>query len=318
MVTDAERVLLNQAAQGMIHLDDVSTWFRSRRVVEQRAILRELVYLASQAGAVPSDAAAVRNWATVPATSTAIRLLREDGVRALDKVAAAHADELGTSFRVVLGALAIADHRRRTTKCAGGCTHAWHRNLPAWRPGGWPAPSASLDHDYGADGLDIQSAMLRHARAQPDRERRSRFLRWNGQVVWTAFEIVVPRRGRFQLELLDGAADATQGVDVKVVPGTIQLPGGERVPHLRTWRDARFEDTLEYPYRSRAGILWVWNVYKWSWPGGLVTDEKWTGNAGFLAEHEGDGRWLFRCSDGPSAPPDFGRLVFRISVRGPE
>lgn len=168
--------------------------------------------------------------------------------------------------------------------------------------------------DFGADGIDIQTAMVRHVQANPDRATRPKHILWNGQAVWTSFDVPVPREGRLKIEFLSEPREPSQGVDVKVEGGVVSLPGGETVQTLRTWHDARYEEVVEYPFKSKAGLLKVWNVYHRPWPDGRVTEEKWTGNAGFLVEQETERRWLFRCSNGPSESPDFDQLVFRFSV----
>ena len=171
--------------------------------------------------------------------------------------------------------------------------------------------------DYGADGIDIQTAMIRHVKAHPDRTRRPMYILWNGQAVWTSYNLAVPEEGRFRLEFLSEPTQPAQGVDVKAEGGRIALAGGESVQTLRTWHDVRYEEAVEYLYKSRAGLLSIWNVYHRHWPDGRVTEEKWTGNAGFLVEQVGHDRWVFRCSDGPAESPDFGRLTFRVSVKEP-
>lgn len=168
--------------------------------------------------------------------------------------------------------------------------------------------------DFGSDGIDIQIAMIRHVQSHPDRATRSKHIFWNGEQVWTSFDVVVPEEGRFQLEFLSAPRVPLQGVDVKVEGGGVTLAGGESVHTLRTWHDPRYEKAVEYPYKSKAGLLKVWNVYHRSWPDGRISVEKWTGNAGFLAEQEAERSWVFRCSDGPSELPDFNQLVFRLSI----
>jgi hypothetical protein len=168
--------------------------------------------------------------------------------------------------------------------------------------------------DYGADGIDIQTAMLRHVQAFPDRLTRPKYIIWNGQPVWTSYDLAVPKEGRFRLEFLSEPRKPSQGVDVKAEGGEIILAKGERVQTLRTWNDPRHEATVEYPYKSGMDTLKVWNVYERSWPDGRVTEERWTGNAGLIVEPEDEHRWLFRCSDGPSEAPNFGQLLFRVSV----
>lgn len=168
--------------------------------------------------------------------------------------------------------------------------------------------------DFGADGIDIQTAMIRHVQAQPDRATRSKHIEWNGKAVWTSFDVVVSEEGRFRLEFLSEPRDPSQGVDVKVEHGSIALPGGEAVRILRTWHEPGHEKTVEYPYKATARMLKVWNVYRRPWPDGRITEEKWTGNAGFLVQQEAAGCWVFRCSSGPAPSPDFDQLVFRLSI----
>lgn len=168
--------------------------------------------------------------------------------------------------------------------------------------------------DFGADGIDIQTAMIRHVQAHPDRATRPKHILWNGEAVWTTFDIAVPEEGRFRVEFLSEPRELSQGVDVKAEGGAITLPGGENAQTLRTWHERQFEDAVEYPYNSRVGLIKVWNVYHRRWPDGRVAPEKWTGNAGFLVESNGEQCWVFRCSSGPSERPDFDELVFRLSV----
>lgn len=167
--------------------------------------------------------------------------------------------------------------------------------------------------DFAADGIDIQTAMIRHVRSNPDRSTRSDHILWNGQAVWTTFAVAVPKVGELSIEFLSEPRESAQGVDVKAEDGAITLPGGG-VQILRTWHDSCYVDAVKYPYRSEVGRLKIWNVYRRPWPNGQVTEEKWTGNSGLLVQQEADARWLFRCSDGPSEVPDFGRLVFRFSI----
>jgi hypothetical protein len=172
----------------------------------------------------------------------------------------------------------------------------------------------AVEKDFGAEGIDIQTAMIRHAQIYPDPATRPKHILWNGAAVWTSFDIAVPEKGRFSLEFLSEPRESSQGVDVKVEGGAITLPGGERVQILRTWHSPQYDGAVEYPFKSKAGLLKVWNVYHRPWPDGRVTEEKWTGNAGFIVEQQAENRWVFRCSSGPSESPDFGQLVFRISI----
>lgn len=169
--------------------------------------------------------------------------------------------------------------------------------------------------DYGRDGISIGQASLQLAREFPDPASRPAYVLWNGQQVRTYFHMGVPPAGRVRLELLSPPREPRQAVDIKAVEGAIILAGEERVHLLRTWHDPRCEEVVEYPYETRAGALIVYNVYEHRWPNGRVTEERFIGNAGFLLEQESDSSWLFRCSDGDSEPPDFAKLVFRVTGR---
>ena len=99
------------------------------------------------------------------------------------------------------------------------------------------------------------------------------------------------------------------------VSGWLQLEKGEQVSLLRTWRDDRYEDAVEYPFFTRDGQLWVWNVYKMRYPGGKVVEGKWTENAGFWVESVSDFERIYHCSHGMTTPPDFESLVFSVTIR---
>jgi hypothetical protein len=168
--------------------------------------------------------------------------------------------------------------------------------------------------DYSTEGIDIQTAMLRHVRAFPDRSLRPPYLLWGGQKVFTSYTIHVPSFGRLRLEFLSVARAPRQGFDVKTESGGIFLARGEAVHTLRTWNDERYERSVEYAYRSAARRLIVWNVYEREWPGGRMTEERWTGNAGFVVSGDTDRGLVFHCSHGPARSPDFEQLVVRVLV----
>ena len=168
--------------------------------------------------------------------------------------------------------------------------------------------------DYGQLGIDIQTAMLRHVKAHPNRAERTKYIVWNGQRVWTSYEVIAPPEGRFVVRFVSTPTRPPQGVDIKPDRGEVILPAGDRVQTLRTWHEEGLENVVEYHYRSAVGALYLWNVFRRHWPDGRVTEEKWTGNAGFIVDDRGDGLLLFRCSDGLTESPDFSRLVFEFSV----
>src|SRR5690348_7850851 len=111
-----------------------------------------------------------------------------------------------------------------------------------------PRKAVAGEKDFGDAGIDIQTAMLRHVQANPDRAKRTKHIVWNGQPVWTSFDIPVPTKGRFQISFVSEPRVPSQGVDVKAEDGTIALPGGETVQTLRTWHDPRYVELVEYPF----------------------------------------------------------------------
>jgi hypothetical protein len=112
------------------------------------------------------------------------------------------------------------------------------------------------------------------------------------------------------LEFITSPQAIRQGVDLKV-DGWIRLAGGEHTQLLRTWQDERFEDVVEYPFCAKHGLLWTWNVYDMTYPGGQKLEEKWTENAGFWVEATGETERVYHCSHGLASPPDFDSFVYR-------
>lgn len=88
--------------------------------------------------------------------------------------------------------------------------------------------------DFRMDGIDIQTAMIHHVQAYPDRITRPKRIVWNGKSIWTSFDITVPKEGRFRLDFLSKPREPLQGVDVKAEAGEIILSGREKVQTLRT------------------------------------------------------------------------------------
>jgi hypothetical protein len=168
--------------------------------------------------------------------------------------------------------------------------------------------------DYANSGLTIRRAMLDHVRRFPNKAERPDFILWNGLYVKTSDSFAVPETGIVEATFLSSKEGVEQGFDLEV-GGWFRLENGEQVPLLRTWKDDRFEDGVEYPFLSGGGKLWVWNVYKMRYPGGKVVEEKWTENAGFWVERKSDSERTYHCSHGMANPPDFESLVFAVKVR---
>lgn len=173
-------------------------------------------------------------------------------------------------------------------------------------------PSALNDQDYELSGLSIQQAMLDAIRSRKGKGTPP-MIRWGERPIQTSDCIAVPRNGRFCLEFLSAKDGLVQGVDVKV-NGGIRLADGQEISTLRTWNDPKYESSVEYPFESVDGKLWVWNVYEVTHPGGQTEAMKWTDNAGFWVEVHGEKERTYHCSAGPCSPPDFESLVFKIKI----
>lgn len=171
--------------------------------------------------------------------------------------------------------------------------------------------------DYASSGLDIQSAMVDQIRRHPNRGDRPPFLLWSGVEVKTSDVIAVPKNGLVSAAIrVCDSGFGRQGFDLQPKDGFLELLGGEKVKLLRTWHDERYEDRVSYRYVSKVGLLAFWNVYLRPWPDGKVTEEKWTGNAGFWVEEMAPLRRVYHCSSGRLPTPDFESLVVEVSVEG--
>ena len=97
---------------------------------EERSVLRRVNVLALQAGALDADATAAIVRSGVRPTRTAAVLVAKGPIDIqLAKAATLPQVELSDGLRLAIALLAIADERRRRTKCASGCSHWWHRDL---------------------------------------------------------------------------------------------------------------------------------------------------------------------------------------------
>ena len=143
---------------------------------------------------------------------------------------------------------------------------------------------SDTERDYSMSGFEIQQAMVDHLRKHPDKKTRPKTILWNHRHIRTSDSILVPREGIVRVEFVSYTTSVRQGIDLMLDDGWIQLADGQQITHLRTWADERFENVVEYPFFSGDGLLWTWNVYEMTYPGGLRVEEKWTGNAGFWIE----------------------------------
>lgn len=167
--------------------------------------------------------------------------------------------------------------------------------------------------DYANSDFDIQYAMVDQAKMFPDIKKRPNFILWNGKKIKTSDVILVPRSGIITAQVLSSKTGIHQGFDIKL-NGWLRLEGGEQVKILRTWKDEHHEDMVSYHFLSDDNALWFWNVYKRLWPDGRITEEKWTGNAGFFVDIVSEVERIYYCSHGMAHEPDFESFVVKLNV----
>ena len=167
--------------------------------------------------------------------------------------------------------------------------------------------------DYLKSGFEIQQSMVDHFERFPDKSTRPEFIVWGNRKIKTSDCLSVNRNGKVRFEILHSHPAIRQGFDAKV-DGWFTLQGGERVPLLRTWKEEELEDTVEYPFFTKSGHMWVWNVYEMHYPSGLKVEERWTGNAGFWIETVSDCERIYHCSPGMAKEPKFDDFVFKLTL----
>lgn len=167
--------------------------------------------------------------------------------------------------------------------------------------------------DYEESGLSIQQAMIDMIQSKKNKMVSLPKVRWGNHLIQTSDCIRVSNKGRVRLEFLDGRDDFRQGVDIDV-NGGFHLADGSKIKTLRTWRDSRYSNVVEYDFISSDDLLWVWNVYEVVYESKEAGVRKWTDNAGFWIEESLPHARVYHCSAGPCSPPDFEALVFRLTV----
>ncbi|WP_327748613.1 DUF5958 family protein [Streptomyces europaeiscabiei] len=121
----AHEVILNELAQGLRPVDEGVEWFEGLSEGDQRKVPHTLVLFCGQARAREKDVPeSIARSVILPTHTPAVMLAKwRFGMEPLP------AYELTKSFRLLVALFSIADTRRRTLHCVGGCGHAWH-NLP--------------------------------------------------------------------------------------------------------------------------------------------------------------------------------------------
>ncbi|MEV4334097.1 DUF5958 family protein [Streptomyces sp. NPDC049597] len=119
-------MILNELAQGLRTTAEGVEWFERLSEEDQRKTLHALVLFCGQARAREEDVPESIARSGIRHTHTPAVMLTKwrFGMEALPD------HELTKSFRLLVALFSIADTRRRTLHCVGGCGHEWH-NLSA-------------------------------------------------------------------------------------------------------------------------------------------------------------------------------------------
>jgi hypothetical protein len=126
MLNLTEQRHLNEIGRSILVEAGVN-WFRSLDDKTKTAVLIDLVMFALQAGARPSDAEpAIARSGLKPTFTPCVLLKRSPLSSSLAKIRQLPPNEQEKSFRLLVALYRIADDRRRSTRCAGGCSHWWH------------------------------------------------------------------------------------------------------------------------------------------------------------------------------------------------
>lgn len=122
---------INRFAQGLLSEAEALAWF-DQLVTEDRAdFLVMLAMAAHQSHPRPEEVELGLERSGLRRTFTpCVLLLRFKFNVALDKIRSLPDAERRKSVIALLHVFAVADDRRRSTECQGGCTHEWHNLTP--------------------------------------------------------------------------------------------------------------------------------------------------------------------------------------------
>jgi len=124
---DERTIILNELAQGLRPVPDGIAWFESLDDEEQINTLHVLGLFLLQAGATNDDAAeSIERAGLKPTHTPAVLIARDPLPLYLGKVIGLPKEERLKSFRLLVALFTVADERRRRTRCANDCNHAWH------------------------------------------------------------------------------------------------------------------------------------------------------------------------------------------------
>lgn len=116
-----------------------------------------------------------------------------------------------------------------------------------------------------------------------------------GRVVLQIDRIPI-KRGKLRIEFRGNYSGS--GIALKSKNGGLELSDGEWVPLLHIWDEPGLPRVAEHRVDCQDGELRIWNVYKNTHPGGRITTDCWTGNAGMIIEDVGRNVRRYKCSNG--------------------
>jgi hypothetical protein len=124
-------IALNQGAQGVKTLDELTLWFEQFELIGQKEVLRQLLLFISQAGFLQkTDAENATTLSQLKRTYTpCVLITKDDCCQQLSKIINLPSNEYRKAFRLLAALFFIIDNRRRDLSCKGQCRHWWHCDL---------------------------------------------------------------------------------------------------------------------------------------------------------------------------------------------
>jgi len=122
---------LNQIAQGLLPWSSGVSWFTGLSSSDKSVVLRDLARIANQAHPRAEEVEPAMRLAGLKRTFTPCVLVSKgpSPEKTFHKILSLPETEWEKSFQLLLALLSIADARRRTARCAQGCSHEWHQLL---------------------------------------------------------------------------------------------------------------------------------------------------------------------------------------------
>jgi hypothetical protein len=148
---------------------------------------------------------------------------------------------------------------------------------------------------------------------------QERFLRSKGQPQRVGNDHVVqvdridlPDTAIVTLKFMGDAPFADNAAVIAIsAPGKIFLPDGATANSLQIWDEASLPRMVAYKVETARQCLRVYNKYRTHHGSGLVTEDKFTGNAGMVVTQTAQNSRRYECSNGPG-PFSKADLVFEI------